>query len=278
MMSSDFIIQVNETDFEYEVLSYSQNTPVVVYFWAEWCKPCKTLGPLLESITAEANGAFRLAKVDVDENPNLALRYGVRSLPTVKAFSAGEVVGEFVGAQPNQRVRDFLSRLSPPSPMSLLEEKAGGYLSLEQWAKAEEAYRDVLDQMPENPGALLGLSKALLAQGASHEALYTLKAFPASSLYASAQRLLPLAEAMTAAQEERLPDENDLDAAFAGAVRMAARGSFLPALDGLLDVLRQNRRYRGEKARQVFLAILELLDADDPDARQYRAELASVLF
>ena len=277
-MSSDFIIQVNETDFEYEVLSYSQNTPVVVYFWADWCKPCKMLGPLLESLTSEANGAFRLAKVDVDENPNLALRYGVRILPTVKAFSEGEVVAEFVGAQPNQRVRDFLSRLSPPSPMSLLEEKAGGYLSMSQWSKAEEAYRDVLDQAPENPGALLGLSKALLAQGSSHEALYTLKAFPASPLYTSAQRLLPLAEAMTAAQEDTLPDENDLDAAFAGAVRMASRGSFLPALDGLLDILRQNRRYRGEKARQVFLAILELMDADDPDARQYRAELASVLF
>jgi putative thioredoxin len=278
MMSSDHIIQVNENDFEYEVLSYSQNTPVVVYFWAEWCKPCKLLGPMLEALAYEANGAFRLAKLDVDNNPNLAVQYGVRSLPTVKAFSEGEVVSEFVGAQPNQRVRDFLSRLAPPSQTSLLEEKAGGYLSLRQWAKAEAAFREVLDQNPEHPAALLGLSKALLAQGEGREALYTLKAFPASSLYASAQRLLPLAEAVTAQADETLPAENDLDAAFAGAVRLASRGSFLPAMDGLLDILRQNRHYRGDKARQLFLAILEMLDSDDSDARQYRAELASVLF
>lgn len=277
-MSSANIIQVNENDFEYEVLSYSQNTPVVVYFWAEWCKPCKQLGPLLVALTTEANGAFRLAQLDVDNNPNLALRYGVRSLPTVKAFSQGEVVGEFVGAQPTQRVRDFLSRLAAPSEMSLLEEKAAGYLSLRQWTKAEEAFRAVLDQAPENPGALLGLSKSLLAQGQGPEALYTLKSFPASPLYATAQRLLPLAEAITAAAGDALPAENDLDAAFHGAVRLTARGNFLPALDGLLDILRQNRHYRGEKARQLFLAILEMLDSDDPDARQYRVELASVLF
>lgn len=278
MMSTNNIIQVNETDFEYEVLSYSQNTPVVVYFWADWCKPCTTFGPMLEALTHEANGAFRLAKLDVDENPNLALQYGVRSLPTVKAFSEGQVVGEFVGAQPNQRVRDFLSRLLPPSPTGLLQEKADGYLSLRKWSRAEAAYREVLDQAPENPGALLGLSKALLAQGEGREALFTLKSFPASPLYASAQRLMPLAEAITALHDETLPSENDLDAAYAGAVRLASRGLFLPALDGLLDILRQNRHYRGDRARQLFLAILELMDPEDADTRQYRAELASVLF
>lgn len=278
MMSSDFIIQVNENDFEYEVVSYSQNTPVVVYFWADWCKPCRSLGPMLESMTQEASGAFRLAKLDVDENPNLALRYGVRSLPTVKVFSEGAVVAEFVGAQPAERVRAFLSRLAPPSPLSLLEEKAEGYLGLRKWSEAEAAFRDVLDQSPENATALLGMSKALLAQGSGHEALYTLKDFPASPLYASAQRLLPLAESTVAYHEDALPTGTDLDAAFSGAVRLVTRGSLLPALDGLLDVLRADKRYRGGRAHHVFLAILELLDPEDPEVRQYRAELASVLF
>src|SRR5512138_2786220 len=124
MMSSNFIVDVTEHDFEYEVLSYSQNVPVVVEFWATWCQPCKTLSPMLERLTEEAGGSFRLARVDVDSNPNLALRYGVRSVPTVKAISQGQVVGEFAGLQPEARVRDFLARLAPPSEASLAIEKA----------------------------------------------------------------------------------------------------------------------------------------------------------
>ena len=89
MMAADYIIEANETNFEYEVLEYSKNTPVLVDFWAEWCQPCKILGPMLESITNEASGQIRLAKVNIDENPNLAIQFGVRSIPTVKAFISG---------------------------------------------------------------------------------------------------------------------------------------------------------------------------------------------
>ncbi len=278
MNASNFIINVSEEDFEYEVLSYSQNTPVVVDFWASWCKPCKTLSPMLETLANEANGAFRLAKVDADKNPNLALRYGVRSLPTLKAFSGGEVVGEMVGLQPVERVRDFLSQLEPPSELSLSLEKAQGLLADRQWSEAEDLFRGVLDELPEDAAALLGLSKALLAQGQAMEVQFTLRNFPASPLYAKAELLRPLAEALVALEEDSLPDETDLDASFRNSVRLAGRGKLDPALDGLLDILRQDKRYRNGKARQVFLAILELLPQDDLEVQEYRAELASVLF
>jgi putative thioredoxin len=278
MMSSDFIVDVSETDFEYEVLSYSQNIPVVVEFWATWCQPCKRLGPMLEGLAEEAQGAFRLARVDVDANPNLALRYGVRSIPTVKAFVQGQVVGEFAGLQPEPRVREFLSRLGPPSQGNLALEKANSLLAESAWSEAEALYRELDEQAQNQPRVLLGLVKALLAQGKAAEALFTLNNFPASKEYNSAELLRPLAEAMVKFEKNELPDENELDAMFRNSVRLAKRGNIPAALDGLLDLLRQQKRYRGDRARQVFLGILALYEPEDPFVKQYRAELSSVLF
>jgi putative thioredoxin len=278
MMSSDFIIEVSEENFEFEVLTYSQNVPVVVDFWAAWCRPCKQLSPMLEALATKAHGAFRLAKVDVDQNPNLALRYGVRSLPTVKAFAGGQVVGELVGLQPVDRVQEFLAKLEPPSALNLALEKAQGSLDEHLWEQAEQTFRGVLEEAPENTGALLGLAKALLAQGESGEPAFILKNFPASPQYKNAELLRPLADALSAYEAGSLPDETDLDAAFNNSLRMASRGKFLMALDGLLDILRQNKHYGGDKARQVFVALLEILGEEDPETGQYRAELASILF
>lgn len=278
MMTSDFIIDVSEVDFDYEVISYSRNIPVIVDFWATWCRPCKVLSPLLEKLAVEAKGAFRLARVDVDQNPNLAMRYGVRSIPTLKAFSNGEVVNEMVGAQPESRLRDFLNRITPPSLPTLSLEKADTLLNEHRWEMAEGMYREFLEQSPENPAALLGLVKSLLAQGESREALLILRQFPASRQYAQAELILPLAESMLAFQQGTLPDETDLDAAFRNSIRLATRGNFPAALDGLLEIIKEDKRYRDGIARQVFLGILEILGEEDPLTRQYRSELASILF
>ncbi len=278
MTPSDFIVDVNETDFEYEVLSYSLNVPVVVEFWAKWCQPCKQLGPMLERLTAEANGSFRLARVDVDASPNLALRYGVRSIPTVKAISQGQVVGEFAGLQPETRVREFLDRLAPPSEAALAQEKADSLLAEHAWAEAEAIYRELEEKEQNQPPVLLGLVKALLAQGKPGEAVFILNYFPASREYNAAQVLRPLAESMLKFDKGELPDESDLDAMFQNSIRLAMRGNHLAALDGLLEILRQDKQFDSGKARQVFLGILELLGPEDADGRQYRSELTMLLF
>ncbi len=278
MTPSDFIVDVSEADFEYEVLSYSLNVPVVVDFWATWCQPCKTLSPMLERLTEEAGGSFRLARVDVDSNPNLALRYGVRSIPTVKAISQGQVVSEFAGLQPELRVRDFLAKLAPPSESALAKEKADSLLAEHRWSDAETIYRQLEEQTQNQPPVLLGLVKTLLAQGKSGEALFILNYFPASREYNSAQFLRPLADALMKYEKNELPEENELDAMFRSSIRLAKRGNSLAALDGLLDIIRQDKRYRSDKARQVFLGILELLGAEDADAKQYRNELTMLLF
>jgi putative thioredoxin len=277
-MSTGHIIDVSEADFEYEVLAYSQNTPVIVDFWASWCRPCKVLSPMLERLTIEAHGAFRLARVDVDRNPNLALRYGVRTLPTVKVFTDGQVSSEFVGVQPEARLREIFSTITPPSPASLAVEKADSLLAAHHWAEAEKMYRQILQMVPDQPASLLGLAKSMTGQNRGAEALDILRHFPPSRQFSQAQTVLPLAEAQAAYQRGALPDDTDLDAAFANSVRLAGRGNLPAAVDGMLEILRQDRQYRNGLARYVVLGLLELMGEEDPLTRQYRSELASILF
>jgi putative thioredoxin len=278
MMTSNFIIEVNETDFEYEVVNFSQNIPVLVAFLAPWSQPGRELSGMLERLVIESGGAFRLAKVNVDHSQNLALQYGVRSVPTVKAFSQGGVVAEFAGNQPENRVREFMGKITPPSKVNLAMEKANSLLGLHDWEQAESMFRDLLNKNPDQTESLLGLAKSLLAKGEPHEARYILNNFPASRQFQEAKTLLPYAKALIDYKEKNLPDETDLDAIFHNSIHLAARGNLPAALDGLLGVLRQDRRYRDDMARLVILALLDLMGDQYPDTRRYRQELASILF
>jgi putative thioredoxin len=281
MTASDFIIEVSEADFEYQVLAYSQQVPVVVDFWAEWCGPCKVLGPLLERLAEEAQGGFRLAKVNVDENQNLAVRYYVRGIPAVKAFRDGKLVSEFTGVQPEPRVREFLRSIAP-NKSDLKLEKALSLLGKREPETAEIIFREVLDESPENSAALLGLAKSLLFQGQGQEAQDILQNFPASSEYAAAENLRPLSDAVARLEQRTLSGDVDLDdpleAAYLNSLRLVTRGNIPAALDGMLEILRQDKRYRDGEVRLAFLGLLELLGENNPDTRQYRNELASVLF
>jgi len=277
-MSPDFIIDVNELDFEYEVISYSKSTPVVVDFWAQWCRPCKTLSPIMEKLAVEGQGQFRLAKVNVDENPNLALRFNIRSIPTVKSFIDGQVTDEFLGLQPENRIRDFLGKLVPPSPAKLAQEKAQSLLSLHEWSEAEKIFRELREQSPEDPVVTLGLIKALLAQGYVTEPVFLLNSFPPSPQYSEAEKLRPYAKALSDYEKNSLPDDTDLDATFRNSIRLAKLSNYESALDGMLDIMRQNKRYRNDTLRLIIIGLLSIMVEEDPLTRQYRSELAAILF
>lgn len=277
-MASDFIVNVTESDFEYQVLTYSQNIPVVVDFWADWCVPCRTLGPILEKLAEDGQGSFRLAKVNVDENPNLAIRYAVRSIPIVKAFRHGKVVAEFIGLQPEQRVRDFVRSIAP-TESDLLLEKGFSLLESGQVRQAETTFRQILGTSHENPRASIGLARSLLLQGLGPESYAILVDFPASREFHSAEILMPLSKAFIEFDKGlEIKSGDALDAAFINALRLVKRDQLEAALDGLLDILREDKGYRGGMAKQVIVALLEALGDGNPITRPYRNELASVLF
>jgi putative thioredoxin len=274
MLSSEFILNVDEKSFEFEVLFYSKNIPVLVDFWATWCQPCKQLSPMLESIVTEADGALRLAKVDVDANPKLAMQYQVRTIPTVIAFQDGKVMAEFSGMITQSQLDEFVDMLLPPSQIDLDMEKGNSLLNLHEWQKAEGVFESLTHSEDCPPAAYLGLAKTYIAQGKASAAVNTLKNFPASKEYRQAEALLPLAADMNSPLEI----ETDLDAMYINSLKLVNRGNILAALDGLLEVLSTNKNYRKGKAKFAFLGLLELLGEQDPQTRAYREELSITLF
>jgi putative thioredoxin len=277
MTTSIHIVHVNEVDFQAEVLLHSGQRPVVVDFWAEWCIPCKTLDPILENLAAEAAGAFRLAKLNVDENPRLAEEYGVRGIPSVKIFRHGQVVAEFAGVRTETQVRELLRSIEP-APADLVIGRANSLLASEDWEEAKLLFRDSLTENPDQPGALLGLARAHLAEGNFLAALPILREFPVSKEYISAELLLPLAEALAELELNQLDTDDETTALYTNALRLGSQGRLLAALDGLLDTVRANKRFRNGQPRQVILGLLEVLGEDNPATREYRAELARLLF
>lgn len=277
-MTPENIIEVNEMNFDYEVISFSKNIPVLVDFWAEWCQPCKVLAPVLEKIVSEASGNLRLAKVNIDQNPNLAIQYNVRSIPTVKAFIDGQVVTEFVGVLPEQKIREFIGKLTPPSPVDLDLEKGLNLLLSHSWVKAEQVLVNVLAQKPESNSARLGLAIALLGRGDAEEAIIHMGAITSGRELSRTELIRPYAKSLLDLKNNELPEDTNLDAIFRHSIQMAEQGKFAIALDGLLDILRQDKHYRNKLAHQVVLGLLEILGNEDPQTREYRSELASILF
>jgi putative thioredoxin len=276
-MRSDFIIHVDESDFEYEVLQYSAQVPVAVYFWAPWCVPCRVLEPKLEDLAREGEGRFRLAKLNVDENMRLARQYKVRNIPVVKAFINGHIVAEFSGMLEEDGLRDFIRHLIP-APEDLMYIKGQNLMASSEYEEAEDAFREFLSMNPNHPDALLGLVRALLFQGVGKEALILLRNFPASSAYIKAQLLKPVAQAFSEIPDILEESQDELEAAYKNGVRLARRGNILAALDGFLDLLKKDRHYRDDQVKDVFVGLLTLLGDAHPDARQYRQDLSAILF
>jgi putative thioredoxin len=239
------MIDVTDATFEQEVLVRSAEVPVVVDLWAPWCEPCKTLGPIIEKVVDASGGAVALAKVNVDENPSISASFQVQSIPAVFAIKDRAVVDNFIGAQPEAAVGEFVARLlAAPSEVDLLVAEGVE-------AGSEDLLRQALELQPDHPGAITNLAALLIDKGDTDEAIAILGRIPETP---EIRRLLAAARLASRQVDVSEVGVDDL-------------------LSGLLDRVKED-----PDARQEFVDLLETLGPDDPRTSSYRKALAARLF
>jgi len=260
------VVDVTDENFERVVVEGSKTRPVVVDLWAAWCGPCRTLGPILEKVAEEREGAFLLAKLDVDANQiGNALLQAVRSqgIPTVVAFSGGEPVSMFIGAYPELEVNAFVDGILP-SEADLATEEAQAEESSGDLEGAEEGYREALGKDPQNRHAAVGLARLLAERGDLDGARELIMPH------------LPDPDAERVAAMIRVREWGALDGAspLDSAKRHAAKGRPREALDAMLAVLDDDR----DTARSAMVDLFSVLGDEDPLVIEYRRKLTNALF
>jgi len=283
--ASAHVFDASAANFEVDVLQASLDRPVLVDFWAEWCGPCRSFGPLLEKIVESFNGAVRLAKVDVDKEQQIAGMFGVRSIPTVALIKGGQIVDGFAGALPESQLREFLLR--HVQPLDAEADADAGTAIEETPAEAITRLREAIAAEPERSELRLDLAVALMQSGESAAAEAELDALPANlAADDRAKRLrnqLELAALLRGAPSlaelhARLErDPADLASRDLLGVRLIVAGDPAAGLDALLANLAADREWQEGLAKKRLIAAFNVIDDDDL-VGTYRRRMSSLLF
>lgn len=279
--NSAWVVSTTSESFDHDVFERSRDTLVVVDFWAEWCQPCRLLGPILESLANEYAGRFVLVKAETEKVEQAAAQFNVQGIPAVYAVSDGEVVDYFVGAQSLEQTRIWLERLLIVADVSRAKS-----LEASAPAQAEALYRELLPKLPNEWEVPIGLARVLAAQGRDDEARIVLDKLERRGF------LEPEAERVRAAIELRsqnTPSVADCRTAVAAdpdnlalqlqlGESLAAAQEYAEALDVFLRIVPKDRPGAGERARQFMVDIFRVLPADSEVVREYRRKLSSVLY
>jgi len=278
---SEHALDVGLADFAQSVLEESKHRPVVVDFWAPWCGPCKSLKPVLEKLAAEYGGKFLLAKINSDDNQELAARYGVRGIPSVKAFVNGQMVDEFSGALPEGEVRAFFDRLVP-SPADELRQQAVDARLAGDISGALKWLADASKLDPDHVGVRLDAAEIMLDLNEADEASRLIGSVPddadprVPALKARLQFMGAAGEDEAALTARVAANGNDLEARLKLANLFVAAGRHEAGMDQLLEIVRRDRGFGDDIGRKTLLSVFNLLGGGELVSR-YRRLLASVL-
>ncbi|WP_104205319.1 thioredoxin family protein [Billgrantia saliphila] len=278
------IIDVDRNNIQ-QLLEFSMQVPVLLDCWAPWCQPCKALMPILEKLTREYRGAFILAKLNIEENQEIAAQLGVRSVPDVKLVSQGGLVDHFQGALPEKEIREWLARYfpAPEDAPATPEEQAAEALAQGDAATARTIYEELLQQSPDHAPYRIELARALVAEDRSQEALDLLDNLPPEERDAAPARGVRASiefrkEAPNDDELATLEGRDDSEAQYKRALRQVADGHYEVGLEGLLDVMRKDRGYGDDAARKTLLRVFDALGADHPLTVTYRRKLFTLLY
>jgi putative thioredoxin len=282
---SAHVVEVSEANFDTDVIDYSLKAPVVVDFWATWCGPCQVLSPILEKLAEEYAGAFRVAKIDVDQNPNLARAARVQSIPAVLAIHKGMPVDQFVGALPAAEVRRFVDSVLTRAGITPPAAKASAPPDPQ---RAEAFWRDKLKKDDKDGTALLELGRLLLRAGRVDEAKSLLERIDAkANEYGAAQSSLKLlalfgelaqAGGETAVQQRLKQSPEDPRSRYLSAVLVASQGKLPAALETLIDLVARAPADVRSDAKRAASVVLEAAGRDDDRVEALRRRLAQLLF
>ncbi len=279
-MPNENVLDITAAEFSQAVLQRSREVPVVVDFWAEWCGPCKVLGPIMEKVAAESEGRFVLAKIDVDANQELAAQFGIQSIPTVVGFRDGTPVSRFSGAVPEASFRAWLDELLPSEQDAKVDAARDAALEGDT-IKAASLFREVLEEEPDHQDAGTSLASLLIAEGQPEEALIVLGKLSATHdvvrLQAAARLSVSQGTDVADLEAKLDADPSDAGARLELARALAGKGEFEPALDQMLRVVRA-KGPDVDEARTAMLDVFGVLGNDHPLTVSYRKQLASALF
>jgi putative thioredoxin len=276
-----YVISATRETFERDAIARSHEVPVVVDFWATWCGPCRLLGPLLEQLAEEYAGRFVLVKADTDQLAEVALAFQVQSIPAVFGVLDGRPVDWFQGALPEPQVRawleDFLLRVDLTTAKRLEDEDA---------AAAETIYRRVLEKLPHEAAAAIGLARLRLAQGQREEAQAIVQQLEGRGfLEPEAEKLKAVLELggrtdadVAACRAALAADPENLELQLEWAKSLAAQERYQEALEQCLQLVERDRHGAGEAARRVMLDIFRVLPDESELVQTYRRRLATVLY